>query len=239
MASDTFHFKRFSVLQDRTPMKVGTDGILLGAWAAVEQAKTILDVGTGTGLLALMAAQRNEQAAIVAIDVDAHAVQQALGNVAQSPWPTRIGVMNVSFQDWLKQEGKAVDHIICNPPYYEVTSLRTAKAMSTARHTWQLEHEELARGAAAVLSEKGLFSLILPAEEGQRFVSLAQDARLQLQRKTVVFPMPGKRALRWLLAFNREGGDLEENELYLQEHSRANQYTDAFRRLTRDFYLHH
>lgn len=220
-------------------MKVGTDGILLGSWADMELAKTILDVGTGTGLLALMAAQRNERAAIIAIDVDAYAVQQALGNVAQSPWPNRIGVMNVSFQDWLQEERIAVDHIICNPPYYEVSALRTTKAMSTARHTWQLEHAELALGAAAILSEKGTLSLILPAEEGQRFVAIARDAGLQLQRKTVVYPRPGKRALRWLLAFNREGGDFEENELYLQEHSLANQYTDAFKQLTRDFYLHH
>ncbi len=155
-------------------MKVGTDGVLLGAWADCDNAKRILDIGTGTGLIALMMAQRS-QAQIDAIEIDEHASEQAIENVNRSPWASRVNVINKSLQDYSKVENKAYDLIVSNPPYFQNSMFAPDKKRTDARHNSNLELEDLLKGAKKLLSNDGKLSIILPYLEGNMFILKASE----------------------------------------------------------------
>ena len=168
-----FTFKQFHIDHSRCAMKVGTDGTLLGAWVRLPATtRSILDVGTGSGLIAIMAAQRSAEAHITAIDIDADCVAQARLNAEASPWNSRISVQHTSLQEFATEE--RFDVIVSNPPYF-IDSLTSPDAgRTTARHTATLPFEELVSGVKRLLAPDGHFSLILPTVEAERFISAAR-----------------------------------------------------------------
>lgn len=221
-------------------MKVGTDGVLLGAWARVEHCRRILDMGTGTGLVALMAAQRSE-AHIVAIDLDADAVEQAKENVAASPWADRIQVYEADvrevegFQFSTFNFQFSFDAILCNPPFFE-NSLKSPDAARTmARHTDTLSFDELARSAARLLTPEGELSVVIPYDRAHDMTVSAACHGLFATRQTIVVPVEGGKPKRMLMAFTREGGTHTVNTLHIQDFQRC--YTSEYIRLVEEFYL--
>lgn len=228
-----FQFKQFTIHQDRTAMKVGTDGVLLGAWAEPGNARSILDIGTGTGLLALMAAQRNPEAAIDAIEIEPEAAGQARENTAQSPWAERIRVYHVSLFDFFPQ--RTYDCILCNPPFFNRSTKTPDASRTLARHSDSLPHGALLEAVARLLSENGSFYIVLPTDEAIAFIDLSGTYRLYLSHLTRVLPNPGKPAKRYLMKFSRACVPVQTDELII-ELSR-HEYTPEYIRLTRDFYL--
>ena len=218
-------------------MKVGTDGVLLGAWARVEHCRHILDMGTGTGLVALMAAQRSE-AHIVAIDLDADAVAQAADNVAASPWKERIHVLeadarNLEFK--IQDSEFLFDSILCNPPFFE-NALKCPDAQRTmARHTDTLTFDELARSAARLLAPEGELSVVIPHDRAHDMTVSCACQGLFATRQTIVVPVEGGKPKRILMAFTREGAAHTPAVLCIQDKQR--QHTPEYVRLVEDFYL--
>ena len=239
-----FTFKQFAIHQDRCAMKVGTDGVLLGAWAQVEHCQHILDVGTGTGLIALMAAQRSE-AHIVGIDLDADAVSQASENAASSPWSHRIQMieMDVKMMGASNQGNSSssipcyplFDAILCNPPYF-ANSLKSPDAARTmARHTDTLSFDELAHSASRLLSPKGELFVVIPHDRATDMTVSAACYGLFATRQTIVCPVEGAKPKRILMAFSREGAPHTPETLCI--HDTQRQYTPEYVRLVEDFYL--
>ena len=221
-------------------MKVGTDGVLLGAWARIAHCKHILDIGTGTGLVALMAAQRS-MADIIAIDLDADAVIQATENVAASIWKNRIQVFEADAKDFansgfrIQNPASPFDAILCNPPFFE-NSLKSPNAARTmARHTDTLSFDELACSAARLLAPKGELSVIIPYDRAHDMTVSAACQGLFATRQTIVVPVQGGKPKRILMAFNSEGASHTIETLYI--HDVQHQYTEEYKRLVSDFYL--
>ena len=232
MSNDIFCFKQFSVRHDRCAMKVGTDGVLLGAWGSVE-GKRILDIGTGTGLIALMAAQRNRGADVLGIDIDESAVAQASENVAESPFSRRIECI---LQDVLTFEPEApFDAILCNPPFFTEDTLPDDKGRVLARNNKCLPFPQLIRKVAVLLAENGTFSLIVPSALAQEIVGLCMENGLHLVRRCQIHTTARKPPHRTLLEFSRQNRSCEMQTLCLvaDDETRSQQYQE----LTKDFYL--
>ena len=232
-----FTFKQFEIHQDRCAMKVGTDGVLLGAWARVEHCKRILDVGTGTGLVALMAAQRSS-AEVVGIDLDADAVAQASENAQASPWSDRVRMENVDvkcFAGRADDSCQFFDAILCNPPYFE-NSLKCPDAARTmARHTDTLTFDELAQSAARLLTPEGELSVVIPYDRATDMTISAACYGLFATRQTMVCPMQGGRPKRILMAFSKQGEAHTPTTLCIRDEQRN--YTPEYVALVEDFYL--
>ena len=227
-----FRFKQFAVEQDDVAMKVGTDGVLLGAWAACDGAKRILDIGTGTGLIALMLAQRNAEAQIHAVEIDETATRRARANFDISPWTERLEVEQTAVQHYSPSE--KFDLIISNPPYF-VDSLQCPDAKrTTARHTQDLTFDELDRAVCRLLAEDGIFALILPTAEFEKYLSLTQ---LHLVRRCDVHPTTGAAVKRVMAEFAKSKTATLTLENITIEQERRGDYTDEYRALTKEFYL--
>ena len=227
-----FRFKQFAVEQDDVAMKVGSDGVLLGAWAACDGAKRILDIGTGTGLIALMLAQRNAEAQIHAVEIDETATRRARANFDISPWTERLEVEQTAVQHYSPSE--KFDLIISNPPYF-VDSLQCPDAKrTTARHTQDLTFEELDRAVCRLLAEDGIFALILPVNEFEKYLSLTQ---LHLVRRCDVHPTTGAAVKRVMAEFAKSKTATLTLENITIEQERRGDYTDEYRALTKEFYL--
>ncbi len=232
-----FQFKKFSVEQDRTPMKVGTDGVLLGAWVAVDGSqRRILDIGTGTGLIALMLAQRSDsKCRIDCVEIDSESAAQARENVARSEWGDRVTVYNSDIKSF-EAEHK-YDLIVSNPPYF-VGSLHSPDvARSVARHTIDLSFRDLALSVVRLLNGGGRFALILPVEESKLFDAEALG-RLGLVRRCEVLSREGGAAKR-IMSEYRLGGEVgcEQIERLAIRGGSPADYTAEYRALTREFYL--
>ena len=213
-------------------MKVGTDGVLLGAWAACDGAKRILDIGTGTGLIALMLAQRNAEAQIYAVEIDETATRRARANFDISPWAERLEVEQTAVQHYSPSE--KFDLIISNPPYF-VDSLQCPDAKrTTARHMQDLTFEELDRAVCRLLAEDGKFALILPVNEFEKYLSLTQ---LHLVRRCDVHPTTGAAVKRVMAEFAKSKTATLALENITIEQERRGDYTDEYRALTKEFYL--
>ena len=228
-----FQFKQFTIHQEQTAMKVGTDGVLLGAWAEPERASFILDIGTGTGLLALMAAQRNPQARIDAVEIEPEAAKQARENVTASPWNERIEVHPLSVFDFTPKH--LYDCILCNPPFFINSTKNPDKGRSLARHTDTLSPIALAKTVSDLLAPQGYFYLVLPPTEANVFIEHAHCQQLHIARITHVLPNPDKVPKRFLMKFGRTEMVPETDELVV-ELSR-HEYSPEYIRLTKDFYL--
>lgn len=237
MSNPFFKFKQFTVYHDRSTMKVGTDGVLLGAWTPFTgKEKHVLDIGTGCGLVALMLAQRIHNAQITGIDIDIASVGQANANFQASPWPERLKAELVPVQELSCQTDLRYDLIVSNPPFF-VNSLPNPRLeRMQARHTCMLSHEDLLHAVVALLEPQGTFALVLPVNEGQQFVGLAQVAGLSLARRTYVLPLPESSPKRLLLCFTKQPVDSEETQLVIETAGR-HVYSDEYKDLTKDFYL--
>jgi tRNA1Val (adenine37-N6)-methyltransferase len=228
-----FQFKQFRIEQQKAAMKVGTDGVLLGAWTPVKSAARILDIGTGTGLIALMLAQRSS-AAIDALEIDAQACEEAKINFEQSPWRNRLSVFHSDFLMFATQPVAPYDLIVSNPPFF-VDSLKTNNAALTiARHNDTLSFDHLIAGARKLLSESGRLCVIIPFASCTEFRETARLSGFYLSQQTLVIPKVGRPAKRVLLEFTVQGGYPIDNELVILDKNGF--YSDAYKTLTSPFY---
>ena len=235
MPNPYFEFKQFTVFHDKCAMKVGTDGVLLGAWASINNAEKILDIGTGSGLVALMLAQRARSAQIDSIEIDAEATKQANQNFKDSPFCNISACQNISLQDFAKKETGKYDLIVSNPPFF-LQSLKSPDAQrTTARHTDSLPIEVLIESASQLLNRDGRISFIFPSTEKEYLLSLAKNHNLCVSRITNVYPTPESDIKRVLLEFSKAHKPTEESILII-ENSRHN-YSPQFETLLKDFYL--
>lgn len=231
MSNDFFRFRSFTVLHDKCAMKVGTDGVLLGAWA--EGGSRILDVGTGSGLIALFMAQRYPDASVTAIDIEAGACRQAIENVAVSPFAGRISVIHSALQDL---ESVKFDSIVCNPPFYADTPDSRNTQRTMARSAATLSFADLFRHSARLLADGGSFSVVIPAATRNVFDTEAAFAGLFPLRACSLRTKPGKPVSRCLLSYGtRPAGRVDESEECLND-ERMNR-SEWYARLTADFYL--
>ena len=230
-----FTFKQFTIRQDACAMKVGTDGVLLGAWAPVDHATHILDIGTGTGLLALMIAQRAPHAMIDAIENDEKALEQARHNTSLTSWSHRVHFFSTSVQNFCTTVHRLYDAIVCNPPYF-IDSLKSPNVGRTqARHTDTLTHDDLLLAADRLLTEQGALNVILPTVEADVFIEKAKTYHFSLSKVTHVLPTPTSLAKRRLMHFVRGASSLVETQLVIETNRHV--YSDAYKMLTKDFYL--
>ncbi|MBT8186676.1 MAG: methyltransferase [Croceitalea sp.] len=234
--SKTFQFKQFSINQDRTAMKVGTDGVLLGAWTKVEQnPNTILDIGTGTGLIALQMAQRSFAETIDALEIEAVAFEQAVANFEASPWADRLFCYHASLQEFVNEMDDRYDLIVSNPPFYAETMGSGSDARDTARQELSLPFDTLLAGVAKLLTPKGEFTTVIPYKEESEFLKKANLLGLHVYRITHVKGTPSAQIKRSLLQFSFESQEMTNNMLII-ETDRHN-YTKDYIALTKDFYL--
>jgi tRNA1Val (adenine37-N6)-methyltransferase len=234
MANNYFRFKEFTIFQDKAAFKVGTDGVLLGAAADITNRKRILDIGSGTGLIAIMLAQRCN-AEIVAIEPDPDSFSQTCDNVSGCKWSSRINVVNTDLQNFEPGTDK-FDLIVTNPPYFSNSLKNPDQRISLARHTVSLNSNELLKGAARLLEDKGTFQLILPYVEGNIFIAEAHEYGLYCNNILKIRPLPTSEIRRMILTFSRE--QLKATEKFLTiEHGMRHEFTEEYINLTKDFYL--
>lgn len=236
MPKDFFAFKQFRIQQDACAMKVSTDACILGAWAPIpEGAQRACDIGSGTGLLALMLAQRSAALKIDAIEIDTAASQQAEQNIHSSPFADRLSLIRDDIRRFVPHQ--PYDFIICNPPFFENSLRSSNEARMQARHTDSLSYRELAGFIAAHLSPDGLASVLLPAAQEQSWLAAISEFPLELRQQLSVQPMPHKDYNRMVFVLGKQKGIpcSYEDLLIYQE---AGIYTAAFTLLLSPFYLH-
>jgi len=232
----TFHFKKFRVQQDHCAMKVGTDGVLLGAWTSLTRnPQSILDIGAGTGLIALMLAQRSDAGQVDALEIDQAASEQCAENFQASPWGNRLRCYHTSLQEYVANTERRYDLIVSNPPFYSETVPGRAANRDLARQNRTLPFEALIAGVGSLLGQTGRFCAIVPYREESRVRSLAGAYSLFLRRITRVKGHPSAPLKRSLLEFSREDLLPETGSLVIEEG--RHQYTASYRDLTSDFYL--
>lgn len=218
-------------------MKVGTDGVLLGAWCeAPEHAKRALDAGTGTGLIALMLAQRYPQLIIKGLEIDPDAALQASENFNNSPWSDRLKCYPVNFNEYQPAPDEYFDLLVCNPPFFSGSLRSGNKQRDMARHDDRLEIKDLITRSTGLISERGRISLIIPASRMEEVSSHAVENKLFPVRKATVLPVPGKKPARILIEYSKQKLELNE-EFFSIEEKRRHQYSTRYRELTADFYL--
>ncbi len=227
-----FRFKQFEIEQDRCAMKVGTDGVLLGAWA--QGGRRILDIGSGTGLISLMMAQRFPEAEVVGIDMDADACGQARENVMASPFRGRVEIECCRLQDF--GAAGVFDAIVSNPPFF-VDSLKNPDSKRTmARHTDSLPFRDLFAGVKRLLSDDGIFSAIVPVEVVEQFVAESCILGFYLIRKCGVKTVERKQPKRFMLSFAKHRISPYEEHVETMMDSQGNR-SEWYRKITEEFYL--
>lgn len=233
MGADFFRFKQFTIHHDRCAMKVGTDGVLLGAWAKVEQAKRILDIGTGSGLIALMCAQRSA-ARVVGIEIDEAAARQAQENASASPFADRIEILHADVRTYAPIS--KFDCIVTNPPFYEEDILPPDTQRAQARNSATLDFRTLIENAINLLDEKGVIQMIIPYKSTLKVLGIAASHRLHLIARAHVISKPNTPPKRTLLTLSRHASDtpIKTEEILLTE---GGEKSKQFHALTQDFYL--
>jgi tRNA1Val (adenine37-N6)-methyltransferase len=236
MGAGFFSFKQFTVYHDKCAMKVGTDGVLLGAWTETNNAKNILDIGTGSGLIALMLAQRSN-AALTAIDIDADAVLQAREKAANSPFKNQIRVIKADIVTFSSECKQTFDVIVSNPPFFK-NSLEAPNAQRTlARHATADLHIEILKSAQKLLTPTGRLCLILPTDDGLNLTVTAMDYGLCCSKQTLVISRTGATPKRILLEFRKTPTETTHNELIIETNNR-HEYSSEFTALLKEYYLY-
>jgi tRNA1Val (adenine37-N6)-methyltransferase len=232
-----FTFKQFSIQQDKTAMKVGTDGVLLGAWAPISHNPfSILDIGAGTGIIALMLAQRSQAEQIDALEIDEEAYEQAVENFENSPWGDRLFCFHAGLDEFIDEPEDEYDLIVSNPPFYAEDYKTENQQRDLARFQDAMPFEELIEAADLFLSENGVLAVILPYKEEDNFIALAKESELYPLKITRVKGTPTSNIKRSLLAFSRnENFETQFDELTIELERHL--YTPAYTELTKDFYL--
>jgi tRNA1Val (adenine37-N6)-methyltransferase len=232
-----FQFKQFSLEQDQCAMKIGTDGVLLGAWAPILQNPySILDIGTGTGIIALMLAQRSTAQQIDALEIDENAYEQATDNFENSPWNDRLFCFHAGLDEFMEEPEDEYDLIVSNPPFYAEDYKTNNEQRDLARFQDALPFEDLIEAADLLLSENGILAVIIPFKEEERFMAIAKKFELYPIKITRVKGTPTTEIKRSLLAFKRyELPALDSDELIIE--TARHQYTPEYIELTKEFYL--
>ena len=225
-----FRFQKFEILQHKNVFRVGTDGVLLGALCKVENAQKILEVGTGTGLISLMLAQRNANAEITALDLNEDAVKLAQENFKNSPFSKRLQFFHQDFKTFESQE--KFDFVVCNPPFFEENN--SVKDI-LARQQVELTFRNLIEKASKILSSEGIFSVIIPSESVQEFENLAEDFDLYLVRKVNIFGIENGVLKRNVLEFSKKKSALETLDFTIEKSPRK--YSDQYLELTKEFHV--
>ena len=233
---EAFRFKSFVIEQEDCSMKVGTDGVLLGAWVSCSRHKEILDIGCGTGLIAIMLAQRTKESRITGIEINELAFNEASRNMTNAPWAKRLHPLLGSIQDFAKTSDQQFDLVVSNPPFFTGGTFTDQDERNIARHTIRLPHGDLILSVRRLLKKEGTFALILPYMEGLRFMELAERSQLFVHRITEVLPKASLAINRLMIEFGWEKrpAPLPE-QLVIREED--NSYTKAYKELTKDFYL--
>jgi tRNA1Val (adenine37-N6)-methyltransferase len=230
-----FHFKKFSLSDDKSSMKVGTDGVLLGIAVKANNAMRILDVGTGCGLIALMLAQKSK-AAIDALDIDRQSCQQAYDNFQLSPWENQLNVIEADFSAFANQTIARYDLIVSNPPFFEYGDRKPNLRQSRARHNDSLSFEDLCQSTVALLKEGGRLCVIIPDNRLTDLIRAAIDVGLFLSDVLLVHPVTGRRPNRYIAEFSKEQqGFVKFNRLFIREENGL--YTVCFKEYVKDYYL--
>jgi len=238
MSQKPFKFKQFSIDQDRCAMKIGTDGVLLGAWTSLEHApESILDIGTGTGLIALMLAQRSNAELIDALEIEENAYEQAVENFEKSDWGDRLYCYHAGFDEFVEemQDEEKYDLIISNPPFHSENYKTGDHNRDKARFADALPLTELIEGASLLLSENGHFDFIIPFSEEKKAIEIAKSHSLFTNKVTRVKGKENSVIKRSLISFSFQETEPEIEELVLEISRHC--YTDEFKELVKDFYL--
>lgn len=236
MANIFFRFKQFNIFQDQCAMKVGTDGVLLGSWSDVDRCNRVLDIGTGTGLIALMLAQRNTNAQIEAIDIEEQCVNQAQQNIAASRFADRIVAQKKSFLELVNQVKEGYDLIVSNPPFFRNSLKSPTSERNLARHDSSLSYKDILAESALLLNKRGRLAMILPYDCKRNVIEeVKREGQLFVSRITNVYPLPHKPAKRFLIEFVKEKKVLVENDLIVE--LARHQYSNEYKLLTESFYL--
>lgn len=231
-----FKFKKFTINQDRCAMKIGTDGVLIGAWTSLDNNPfSVLDIGAGTGVLSLMIAQRSNAQNIEAIEIDADAYEQCSENFEQSSWNDRLFCYHASLLEFVEEVDDTFDLIICNPPFYSEDYKTKNEARDIARFNDAMPFEHLIFAVANLLSEDGIFSVIIPFKEENVFIDLASKVELFPNRILQVKGNPNSEIKRSLIEFSFKETKTQISELTIE--TERHQYTEDYTNLTKDFYL--
>ncbi len=234
---DTFRFKSFNVRQANSAMKVGTDGVVLGAWARCEGVHRVLDVGAGTGLISLMIAQRNGSVTIDAVEIDSAAAAEAEYNFQQSPYGSRLTCYNTDFQSFARTSPRRYDLIVSNPPYFDGSYTSGDAQRTAARHTELLSFDDLIEGVLQLLEPcGGRFAAIFPYSQAAIFIAKAASYGLYCSELLNIYGRVGRPQKRMAGVFSMErGADIRTEDLVVM--GDGGDYTEEFRALTRDFYV--
>jgi len=232
--SDFFQFKQFKVYHQKSSMKVGTDGVLLGCYAEIGDTKRILDIGCGSGVISLIAAQKS-QADIIAIDIHKASAKEAQENFNRSPWRNQLQSKPISVQDFSLSNPKAFDVILSNPPFFENSMKSISDQRNLARHTDTLNSEDLLNAGIQLLNTQGIISIIMPIVEGEELIRTALTKGYFLKRKLLIFPKASKAANRLIIDLCRYPSESKEDQLIIRKEN--NEYTQEYRNMTKDFYL--
>ena len=233
---EVFKFKNFEIKQDQCTMKVGTDGVILGAIAPIEGVNSILDIGSGSGLICLMLAQRADKATVIGVEVEPKAFGQSVENGQKSPWNNRIHFENESIQDFSKFSDKSFDLIVSNPPFFSGGTFSYNQERNNVRHTIKLPNGDLLQSARKLLNKGGKFVVILPVMEGLRFKDMAKTYRLFCTEEIIIKGKESKSDERLVLTFEQEeGSEIKKSQLIVYNEDES--YHADFVNLTKDFYL--
>ena len=235
MSNNLFKFKQFSIQQDKAAMKVGTDGVLLGVWTELDNPYSILDIGSGTGLISLMMAQRSNAEVIDAVELEDNAYEQTVENFENSDWGDRLFCYHASFQEFVNEIDDTYDLIISNPPFYNSTYKELDSERALARHSESLSYNELLLGVSKLLSPNGSFSVIIPFNEEENFIKIANEYLLFSNRITRVRGLVQSKIKRSLIQFSFTQKTIKETELIIEKE--RHNYTNEYKNLVKDFYL--